>query len=217
MLEVKNLYLKFTREYFALYDINLKVEQGESVALVGEDESGKTTLLRVLAKLEKPTKGEVYIKDIPLKKLNYKTDISAGYVPATPVFLEKKTVYENFKYILKERGVSSSELENKINQTLIDYSLEKLKDTKVKDLSLDEKYVLSFIRLMFRELELLMIDNIFDGIGEATKEVIIDLIKGLKKKGTTLLIATTKPEIAQKLCKRNVYFKNGSVVESLDN
>ena len=70
---------------------------------------------------------------------------------------------------------------------------------------------------MFRELELLMIDNIFDGIGEATKEVIIDLIKGLKKKGTTLLIATTKPEIAQKLCKRNVYFKNGSVVESLDN
>lgn len=217
MLEVKNLFLKFTREYFALYDINLKVEQGESVALVGEDESGKTTLLRVLAKLEKPTKGEVYIKDIPLKKLNYKTDISAGYVPATPVFLEKKTVYENFKYILKERGVSSSELENKINQTLIDYSLEKLKDTKVKDLSLDEKYVLSFIRLMFRELELLMIDNIFDGIGEATKEVIIDLIKGLKKKGTTLLIATTKPEIAQKLCKRNVYFKNGSVVESLDN
>ncbi len=217
MLEVKNLFLKFTREYFALYDINLKVEQGESVALVGEDESGKTTLLRVLAKLEKPTKGEVYIKDIPLKKLNYKTDISAGYVPATPVFLEKKTVYENFKYILKKRGVSSSELENKINQTLIDYSLEKLKDTKVKDLSLDEKYVLSFIRLMFRELELLMIDNIFDGIGEATKEVIIDLIKGLKKKGTTLLIATTKPEIAQKLCKRNVYFKNGSVVESLDN
>lgn len=216
MLEVKNLYLKFTREYFALYDINMKVEDGESVALVGEDESGKTTLLRVLAKLEKPSKGEVYVKDIQLKKLNYKTDISAGYVPATPVFLEKKSVYENFKYILKERGVNESELENKINQTLIDYSLEKLKDTKVKDLSLDEKYVLSFIRLTFRELELLMIDNIFDCLSEATLEVVVDLIKTLKKKGTTLLIATTKPEIAQKLCKRNIYFKNGSIVDNLD-
>lgn len=216
MLEVKNLYLKFTREYFALYDINFNVEQGESVALVGEDESGKTSLLRVLAKLEKPTKGEVYIKDIPLKKLNYKTDISAGYIPATPVFLDKKTVYENFKYILKERGLSESEIESKINETLIEFSIEKLKDTKIKDLSLEEKYVLSFIRLSFRELELLMIDNIFDQISVETQEAVIEMIKRLKKKNTTLIVATTKPEIAQKLCKRSIFFKDGSVVEKLN-
>ncbi len=216
MLQVKNLYLKYTREFYALYDINMTVEPGESVALVGEDESGKTTLLRVIAKLEKATKGNIYVKEIPLKKLNYKTDISAGYVPASPVFLEKKTVYENFKYILKERGLSESEIEAKINNILIEYSIEKMKNQKVSELSIEEKYVLSFIRLSFRELELLMVDNIFDNISDATKDVIISMIKKLKTKGTTLLIATTKPEIAQKLCKRNVYFKNGSVVESLN-
>lgn len=215
MLQVKNLYLKYTREYFALYDINLEVEQGESVALVGEDESGKTSLLRVIAKLEKPSKGNVYIKDIPLKKLSYKTDISAGYVPATPVFLEKKTVYENFKYILKEHGFSASEVENKINNILIEYSIEKLKDQKICELTLEEKYVLSFIRLSFRELELLMVDNIFDNISEGTLEAVINLIKRLKTKNTTLLVATTKPEIANKICKRKVFFKNGSIVEGL--
>ena len=52
MLSIKNLYLKYTKEYYALNDINLDVAVGESVALVGEQNSGKTSLLRVIAKLE---------------------------------------------------------------------------------------------------------------------------------------------------------------------
>ncbi len=215
MVEVKNLFLKYTREYYALYDINLNIEDGEAVAFVGEDESGKTSLLRVLAKLEKATKGEVYIRDIPLEKVNFRTDLQAGYVPATPVFLEKKSVYENFKYILKGWGLTESEIENKINNVIIEFAIEKIKDTKIKDLSLEEKYVLSLIRLSLRELDLLMVDNIFDKLSEATMEVVVDLIKKLKTKKTTLIVATTKPEIAQKFAKKMIYFKNGSIVESL--
>ena len=86
MIEIKNLYLKYIREYYALYDINIKIQKGESVALVGNEGSGKTTLLRVLAKLEKFDKGEVYIKDISLKKLDFRTDISLGYISYAPVF-----------------------------------------------------------------------------------------------------------------------------------
>lgn len=217
MIRIKNLFLRYTREFYALYDININIASGESVAFVGEDESGKTSLLRILAKLEKLTKGEVYIKDIPLEKLNYKTDISAGYVPATPVFLEKKSVYENFRYILKGWELTEKEIENKINNTIIEYSLEKIKDTKLKDLTLEEKYVLSLIRLSLRDnLELLMIDNIFDRLSEPTKEVVFNLIKQLKTKKTTLIVATTKEDIANALCKRKIYFKYGSVVDKLE-
>lgn len=216
MLQIKNLFLKYTREFFALYDVNIDIAEGESVAFVGEDDSGKTSLLRILAKLEKPSKGEVYIKDIPLAKLSYKNDINAGYVPASPVFLEKKTVYENFKYILKNWGYEEAEIESKINSVIIEYAIEKLKDVKVKDLSKEEKYVLSLIRLSMRELDLLMVDNIFDHISEATLEVVISLIKKLKGKKTTLIVATTNTDIAAKLCKRNIYFKHGSVAGSLE-
>lgn len=217
MIKIKNLFLRYTREFYALYDINIDITAGESVAFVGEDESGKTSLLRILAKLEKLTKGEVYIKDIPLDKLNFKTDINAGYVPATPVFLEKKSVYENFKYILKGWEYTDKEIENKINSTIIEYSLEKIKDTKLKDLTLEEKYVLSLIRLTLRpSLELLMIDNIFDKLSEPTKEVVFNLIKQLKTKKTTLIVATTKEEIANSLCKRKIYFKDGSIVDNLE-
>lgn len=216
MLRVKNLFLKYTREFYALYNVNMDIVDNEKVAFVGEDESGKTSLLRIFAKLEKMTKGEVFIKDIPIEKLNYKTDISAGYIPACPVFLEKKSVYENFKYILKGWGYSDSEIESKINSTIIEYSLEKIKDTKIKDLTLEEKYVLSFIRLTFRQLDLLMVDNIFDKLSQTTLEVVLSMIKMLAGKKTTLIVATTREEIANKLCKRKIYFKYGSIVDSLD-
>ena len=215
MLRIKNLYLGYTREFYALYNINLEIADNERVAFVGEDESGKTSLLRIISKLEKLTKGEVYIRDIPIEKLDYKTDLSAGYIPATPVFLEKKTVYENFKYALKNWGYDDGEIESKINKVIISYSLEKIKDTKIKDLSLEEKYVLSLIRLSFRELDLLMVDNIFDNLTPTTFEVVMTLIKELTTKKTTLILATTKEEIADRLCKRKLYFKYGSMVKSL--
>jgi len=216
MLKVNNLYLRYTREFYALYNINIDIADGEKVAFVGEDESGKTSLLRILAKSEKLTKGEVFIKDITLDKLDYKTDLVAGYVPACPEFLEKKSVYENLKYVLKIWGYSDSEIESKINDAIIEYSLEKIKDTKIKDLTKEEKYVLSLIRLTFKNLELLMIDNIFDDLNEATLEVIISLIKQLASKTTTLIVATKKEWIADKLCKRKIYFKYGSIVDKLD-
>ena len=161
MISVKNLYLRYVREYYALYDINLEISQGESVALIGAEDSGKTSLLRVMTKLEKPTKGNIYINNRPLKKVNFKNDLSVGYIPATPVFMEKKTVYENLKYVLTTRKLPPQEVENKINDAIIEYSLEKIRDEKVCNLSLTEKFILSFIRLTFRELDLLIIDNIF--------------------------------------------------------
>lgn len=215
MIRVNNLYLRYTREFYALFNINMEIEDGESVAFVGEDESGKTSLLRIFAKLEKLTKGEIYIKDIPIEKVNYKEDISAGYVPSKPVFFEKKSVYENLKYILKVWGYSENEIESKINDAIIEYSLEKIKDTKVKDLTLDEKYILSLIRLTFRELDLLMVDNIFDKMNETVFEVASRLIKSLQKKNTTLIVATTKESVANMFCKRKIYFKDGSIVDKL--
>ena len=216
MIRVNNLFLRYTREFYALYDINLDIADGEKVAFIGEDESGKTSLLRIFAKSEKLTKGEVFIRDIPLDKLDYKTDLVAGYVPAQPQFLEKKSVYENLKYALKIWGYNDGEIEAKINQTIIDYSLEKLKDTKIKDLTKEEKYILSLIRLTYKDLDLLMVDNIFDDLNETTLEVAISLIKQLATKKTTLIVATKKSWIADKLCKRKIYFKYGSIVSALD-
>lgn len=212
MLSVKNLSLKYSKEFSALNNVSFEVEEGESVALVGADESGKTSFLRLLAKVEEPTSGAIYINDRNLKKINYRTDLSAGYVPATPVFLENKTVYENFKYILQERKIPAVEMETMINQKVIDFNLEKIKDEKVGNLSVEEKYILSFIRLSFRELDLLLVDNIFEHLSDFYVDMIVDLVKALKSKKTTVIVATTSEEIADMFAKRKIFFNEGEIV-----
>lgn len=214
MILVKNLSLKFTKEFYALYDVNLEIKKGEAVALFGEEHSGKTTLLRVLCKLEKDFTGEVYIKDIPLKKVDFSLDVNMGYIPAAPVFFEKKTVYQNLQALLKSRKINKSQREEKINKLLIEYNLEKFRDEKVENLSLFEKYILSIARLSLREIELVLIDNIFEKLSQEEYEKICELIKKqfLQNKVTTV-IATTSPSVAKDLTKRTIKFKLGSITE----
>lgn len=214
MILVKNLSLKFTKEFYALYDVNLEIKKGEAVALLGEEHSGKTTLLRVLCKLEKDFTGEVYIKDIPLKKVDFSLDVNMGYIPAAPVFFEKKTVYQNLQALLKSRKINKSQREEKINKLLIEYNLEKFRDEKLKNLSLFEKYILSIARLSLREIELVLIDNIFEKLSQEEYEKICELIKKqfLQNKVTTV-IATTSPSVAKDLTKRTIKFKLGSITE----
>lgn len=213
MLSVKNLNLKFNKEFFALEDVSLHVAPGESVAFVGERDSGKTTLLRVIAKLEEFDSGEIYINKIPIKKVDFKTDLNVGYVPYCPVFLENKTVYENFKYILAKKGVKPAETEKLINNAIIEFSIEKLRDEKIKNIRKEDKYILSLIRLTFRPLDLLLVDNIFDEISDVYVDAILSMIKKLKTSDTTLILACTRPEIGEKLCKRKIYFEHGKVNE----
>ena len=214
MITVKNLSLKFTKEFYALYDINLEIKKGESVALLGEEHSGKTTFLRVLCKLEKDFTGEVYLKDIPLKKVDFSFDISMGYLPVVPVFFEKKTVYQNFQYLLKIRKINKAETEEKINKLLIDFNLEKFRDEKVKNLTVFDKIILSIARLSLRELDIVLIDNIFEKLSNEQYERVNELIKKqfVNNKITTI-IATTSLDIAKDLTKRIIKFKLGSIEE----
>ena len=188
MISVKNVCLKFTKEFYALFDVSFEIKKGESVALLGGEDSGKTSMLRVLCKLEDFNSGEIYIKGIPLKKLDFKNDISMGYFPQTPVFMERKTVKENLEFVLK------------------------YKDEKIKKLSLFEKYMIALIRLSFRKLDVLLINNVFDQVENDEREKLIKLFDDMfVKSGVTCLIATTSEEIANRLCSRTIKFNNGQV------
>lgn len=213
MIEVKNLYLKFIREYYALYNINLTINDGDCVAFVGKENSGRTTLLRVIAGLEKYEQGEVYINNRELKSVDFKTDVQLGYIPEVPVFFENKNVYDNLKYVLEERKLPKNEIEEKINTALISFNIEKYKNIKVKDLDLYEKYLISFVRLSLRKLDYLLVDNIFDKITPEESDAILQLIKDLFiSKNTTTIIVSDQYENVNKICTSCVVFESGSIV-----
>ena len=127
--------------------------------------------------------------------------------------MENKTVYENFKYILNKKGFKPAEVEKMINNAIIDFSLERIRDEKIKNIRKEDKYILSLIRLSFRKLDLLLVDNIFDEIADVYLDAILSLIKRLKGPETTLILACTRPEIAEKICKRSIFFEHGKLLD----
>ena len=213
MIQIKNLYLKFIKEYYALYNINLSVNAGDVVELIGSENSGRTTLLRTIAKLEKFDKGEIYLRDINIKKVNFKDDISLGYLPSKPILLENESVYENLKYILKNRRYTEKEIEDKIDDALENFNLSLLKQTPAKDLSLFQKYMVSFARLSLRELDIALVDNLLENL---TDEKEIEIIKELifqmfVKKGVTTLLVANEKQTYQNIANKFVYFNNGAI------
>lgn len=213
MIEFKNVFLKYTKEFYALYDINLFVDKGETVALLGQKDSGKSSILRIIANLEKPTKGEVFLNQRPVDKINFNTDFALGYVPYKGNFFERKTVYQNLKYILNLRKINPAEQEAMINEALIDFKIENIRDEKVNRLSLYNKYLLSIVRLTFRKLDAVIVDNIFEELSEEENKKLISMFKKyFIKNRTTFIFATSSQDIADSMAKRIVKLEYGAIV-----
>lgn len=218
MISFVNVFVKYTKEFYALSNINLKAEKGEVVALVGPKDSGKTCFLRLLAGLEKQDKGEIYIKDIPLEKVDYQTDISMGYIPYMANFFEKKSVYDNLKYVLDIRKTDKSVLEDTINKAIIDFRLESIADEKIYRLSLFQKYLVSVARLSFRKLDIVLIDNIFEELSsQETKELLKLFKKCFVNKNTLVLVATSDENVAKNIATRIVNLEYGVITKEFEN
>lgn len=214
MLNVSNVYLKYTKEYNTLNNINLKIETGEHVVLFGEKESGKSSLIRIIAGLEKVTSGDVLIKNIDIKKLNLKTDVSLGYISTYGAFLENKTVEQNLSYVLKIRKLDKDDIASKVNGVILSYGLENLRNRKVKDLSDFDRMRVAIARLNLRKLEFLICDDIFENFADADAIKLSKMINSLiDQNDCTSIVAVSNEKIAKQFKGRVVKLKFGSIID----
>ena len=213
MIDIKNLFISFTKEYDALHNINFYVSKGERVAIVGGEQSGKTTLIRVIAGLEKVQRGEVYLKGININKVDYKNDISVAYIPQTPVFLNNKTVSDNLKYTLKIRNYDEPTINYKVMSSMSAFKISNLKNIKINQLNKFQKIVVQLARASTRKIELFLIDNIFDGFSFDEQHLLRDYIKMLIEQNpeATVLLACNDTKVLGDLKFKVVNIKNGSI------
>ncbi|MBR7090829.1 MAG: ATP-binding cassette domain-containing protein, partial [Clostridia bacterium] len=154
MLELKNVFLAYNREYYALFDINLTLNKGDHLAIIGDTGSGKTALLRAISGLEKLNKGDIYINNTNLNKINFETDISLGYISTKPVFFENKTVEKNLEWVLKQRNIDKAYWDSIITQVLEEYGISTLRKVRINTLCRSDKRLVQIARLALRPIDI---------------------------------------------------------------
>jgi len=200
----------------ALKKISFSVNKGESVAIMGDVGSGKSTLVELICKVYSPDDGQIFMDNINIEKVNLKNlRNSIGYVPQH-TFLFSDTIENNIKF-----GANEADEKNVIEfakKSCLDKDVQVFKDKyqtllgeRGVNLSGGQKQRLSIARALIKKPQILILDDSLSALDNKTEKKIISNIKQLNKK--TTLIITTHRISAAKNCSKILFLKSGNIVE----
>lgn len=211
------MYPVFPSGYAAAYKINLEIADGELYAFYGEESTGKSTFLRIIAGLEDITEGELLIGGKAVNDISVK-DRNVALITADYMLKKGKTVYENLAYGLKIRGAGKEEIEEKVKKTAKLIGLENKLLSKVNSLTKMEGFLLAFGRAAAREPAVILFDEPLKNLSENDRQETLKLIKALHEKiKTTFIYATEDMAEAEFLAKRIAVIDFGSIAEIKEN
>jgi putative ABC transport system ATP-binding protein len=220
MIQIKKLHKSYKMGASSLHvlkGINLTIEEGELVAIMGSSGSGKSTLLNILGILDNADEGEYLLDKVPIKDLNetkaakYRNKF-LGFVFQSFNLINYKSALENIMLPLYYQGVPRKE-----RQLLAMDYLEKvgLKDWAThlpNELSGGQKQRVAIARAMASRPKVLLADEPTGALDTKTSHEVMDLIQKINEEGKTILVVTHEPEIAN-MCKRIVQLKDGVIIE----
>lgn len=216
-LELKNLHRSFkqgSQTLEVLRGIDLNIEKGEVVALIGPSGSGKSTMLQIAGLLEKPTKGEIYLDGLKCSKLGdaMRTSLRRdylGFVYQYHNLLPDFDAVENVMMPLLIAGVSPKTAREKAEKLLKRLGLAKRLKHRPAELSGGEQQRVAIARALANTPKLLLADEPTGNLDPKTAETVFaELIAMVKETGLSALIATHNMELAQQM-DRVVTLKDG--------
>lgn len=185
---------KIYDEKEVLKDINLKIKKGGKLGLIGPTGCGKTTLLRLIDLLERPSSGNIVFNGFNLthasKKEKMEIRRKIGMVFQKPIIF-RGTVFENVVYGLKIRGHDIKSFEDKISETLISLGLKGYEEQNASTLSGGETQRVALARALVTEPELLLLDEPTANLDPVSTEKIESIILDLKERDDTTIIMAT--------------------------
>lgn len=220
VIEAKNIkksYGKNETKFDALKGVDLKVEKGESVAIIGKSGSGKSTFMYILALLDQPTSGDIYLNgknvtSIRKKVLNKTRNEEFGFVFQQFFMNAKDTVLNNVLLPLKIGGISGSKRKKMALDALKAVGLEDKVQNKANNLSGGQKQRVCIARALVNNPQIIFADEPTGNLDSATGKKIEELLFDLNKnKGITLIIVTHDPDLAAR-CDRQVHVRDGLIV-----
>ena len=215
MINIRDLSFKYKNSNNILNNINIEIQEGETVAIVGENGSGKSTLAKLMSGILKTKQGKIIIDNLDLtKKEDYKEAIKkVGIVFQNPenqiIF---NNIYDELSFALKH--LTKEETEERIVKSLKKVKMYDYIDKDLYELSLGQKQRIAIAEILAKEPKYIIFDEPTTMIDSLGKEQIYDIIKTLKKEGYTIIYTTNLVEEIL-LADRILILRNGQIVSKI--
>jgi len=207
-IELKNV-TKYYGEYPAVFNVNFSVNEGELIALLGPSGSGKTTVLRLIAGLEVPDEGEIFIRgkkvnNVPVQQRNI------GFVFQSYALFKSMTVYENIAFGLKIKKWRNSEIENRVKELLCLLDLEGLDERYPHQLSGGQRQRVAIARALAPKPNVLLLDEPFGAVDAKIRQELREWLVHLHSDlNVTTIFVTHDQEEAMEVANRIAIFSKG--------
>ena len=220
MIECTHVYKRYRNGVNALYDINLKIDQGEFVYIIGPTGSGKSTLIKLLDGEEVPTKGIVNVVGIDVGRLKHsKVPIyrrNIGVVFQDYRLLPSKTVSENIAYALEVINLDKEQIRRRVRQVLNLVGLDDKGNAFPGELSGGQQQRVAIARAIANRPKVLIADEPTGNLDPAMSDEIMNLLEKVNSAyGTTILMVTHDKAIVNRHRKRTIALEHGHVVADL--
>lgn len=185
----KEVFIKNNKKTI-LSNLNLTINKGEFIAIVGCSGAGKTTLMNILSGYSKPSKGNVYVDGIDIFKEKEYFKGKIAYVPQEEILNRTLTLYKSLEYSLKLRvkGITKKEASKTIDNILNTLELTDVKNTLIKNLSGGEKKRASIATEMLSNPNLFLLDEPTSGLDANIEKKIMHQLKNIANTGKTIVI-----------------------------
>jgi lipopolysaccharide transport system ATP-binding protein len=191
---------KTTEDFWALKDVSFKVEEGDTVGIIGKNGAGKSTLLKILSKITPPTSGKIICRG----RIASLLEVGTGFHPELS---GRENIFMNGSIL----GMHRAEILKNFD-AIVDFAgIEKFIDTPLKHYSSGMQLRLAFAVAAFLENEVLIIDEVL-AVGDAEfQKKCMGKMDDVSKSGRTILFVSHSVNALKTLCERGVYLKNGIV------
>ena len=224
LLDVKNVRKVYTTRFGgnqveALKDVNFSVEQGEYVAIMGESGSGKSTLLNILAALDTPTEGKVFLKEKDLSKVKEK-EMAAfrrnnlGFVFQDFNLLDTFSLKDNIFLPLVLSGTSHKEMERRLLTLADKLGIKNLLEKYPYEVSGGQKQRAAIARAVITQPQLLLADEPTGALDSKAAKELLKLFTSLNQDGQTILMVTHSVKAAS-TAGRVLFIKDGRVFHQI--
>ena len=193
----------------AVEDLNLEVEEGEVFGLLGPNGSGKTTTILMLLGLTEPTSGEARVLGLDPMREPLKVKAKVGYLPDQVGFYGELTAWENLRYTTRLLGLPEAEAKARIEEVLRRMGLWEVRDRRVSAFSRGMRQRLGLAEVLLKRPKVAILDEPTLGLDPEAAREFLDLIKGLKAEGITVLLSSHLLHQVQEICDRVGLFHRG--------